>query len=205
MRVAAALSAALAAQELALFFEQPRTHAARAELARTLPVCGWVGEAQEASCEGSDDAACDDERHGPPVVRLLGADGSSRGFETTLTASAERSRTVDTAAARRLLRVRAPESAMPGLNWAVGLDALRVLEWADEERLDWLLSVQADELEDLIERIQCGVHGSRFQSSSRGARRGAPDGCVTGAQFQLELLPERGALAPPASSHVPAQ
>ena len=147
MRVAAALSAALAAQELALFFEQPRTHAARAELARTLPVCGWVlSEAQEASCEGSDDAACDDERHGPPVVRLLGADGSSRGFETTLTASAERSRTVDTAAARRLLRVRAPESAMPGLNWAVGLDALRVLEWADEERLDWLLSVQAAEL-----------------------------------------------------------
>ena len=148
MRVAAALSAALAAQELALFFEQPRTHAARAELARTLPVCGWVlSEAQEASCEGSDDdTACDDERHGPPVVRLLGADGSSRGFETTLTASAERSRTVDTAAARRLLRVRAPESAMPGLNWAVGLDALRVLEWADEERLDWLLSVQAAEL-----------------------------------------------------------
>ena len=49
-RVAAALSAALAAQELALFFEQPRTHAARAELARTLPVCGWVlSEAQEAS------------------------------------------------------------------------------------------------------------------------------------------------------------
>ena len=144
MRVAAALSAALAAQELALFFEQPRTHAARAELARTLPVCGWVlSEAQEASCEGSDDAACDDERHGPPVVRLLGADGSSRGFETTLTASAGRSRTVNTAAARRLLRVRAPESAMPGLNWAVGLDALRVLEWADEERLDWLLSVQA--------------------------------------------------------------
>ena len=147
MRVAAALSAALAAQELALFFEQPRTHAARAELARTLPVCGWVlSEAQEASCEGSDDAMCDDERHGPPVVRLLGADGSSRGFETTLTASAERSRTVDTAAARRLLRVRAPESAMPGLNWAVGLDALRVLQWADEERLDWLLSVQAAEL-----------------------------------------------------------
>ena len=107
MRVAAALSAALAAQELALFFEQPRTHAARAELARTLPVCGWVlGEAQEASCEGSDDAVCGDERHGPPVVRLLSAHGSSRGFETTLTASAERSRTVDTAAARRLLRVR---------------------------------------------------------------------------------------------------
>ena len=103
------------------------------------PLCVW----KQASCEGSDDAACDDERHGPPVVRLLGADGSSRGFETTLTASAERSRTVDTAAARRLLRVRAPESAMPGLNWAVGLDALRVLEWADEERLDWLLSVQA--------------------------------------------------------------
>ena len=167
MRVAAALSAALAAQELALFFEQPRTHAARAELARTLPVCGWVlgeaqeascegsddavcgwvlGEAQEASCEGSDDAVCGDERHGPPVVRLLSAHGSSRGFETTLTASAERSRTVDTAAARRLLRVRAAESAMPGLNWAVGLDALRVLEWADEERLDWLLSVQAAEL-----------------------------------------------------------
>ena len=146
MRVAAALSAALAAQELALFFEQPRTHAARAELARTLPVCGWVLSEAQASCEGSDDAACDDERHGPLVVRLLGADGSSRGFETTLTASAERSRTVDTAAARRLLRVRAPESAMPGLNWAVGLDALRVLEWADEERLDWLLSVQAAEL-----------------------------------------------------------
>ena len=31
-----------------------------------------------------------------------------------------------TAAARRLLRVGAPESAMPGLNWAVGLEALRV-------------------------------------------------------------------------------
>ena len=53
---------------------------------------------------------------------------------------------------------------MPGLNWAVGLDALRVLEWADEERLDWLLSVEADELEDIRERIECGVHGSRFQA-----------------------------------------
>ena len=56
------------------------------------------------------------------------------------------------------------ESAMPGLNWAVGLDALRVLEWADEERLDWLLSVEADELDDIMERIKCGVHGSRFQA-----------------------------------------
>jgi len=108
MRIAAALSAALAAQELALFFEQPRTHVARAELARTLPVCGWfLSEAQEVSSEDSDDASCVDKRHGPPVVRLLSAHGSSRGFETTLTASAERTRTVDTAAARRLLRVRA--------------------------------------------------------------------------------------------------
>ena len=56
---------------------------------------------------------------------------------------------------------------MPGLNWAVGLDALRVLEWADEERLDWLLSVEADELYDIMERIKCGVHGSRFQAWCR--------------------------------------
>jgi len=53
---------------------------------------------------------------------------------------------------------------MPGLNWAVGLDALRVLEWADEEQLDWILSVEADELDDIMERIKCGVHGSRFQA-----------------------------------------
>ena len=53
---------------------------------------------------------------------------------------------------------------MPGLNWAVGLDALRVLEWADEEQLDWILSVEADELDDIMERIKCGVHGSCFQA-----------------------------------------
>ena len=114
MRVAAALSAALASQELALFFEQPRTHAARAELARTLPVCGWVLSEAQTSCEDSDDASCGDERHGPPMVRLLSTQGSSRGFETTLTASAERTRTVDAAAARRLLRVRAAASQHVG-------------------------------------------------------------------------------------------
>ena len=75
---------------------------------------------------------------------------------------------------------------MPGLNWAVGLDALRVLEWADEERLDWLLSVEADELDDIMERIKCGVHGSRF------ARRDD-----SSSQFGVQLLPECEALVLP--------
>ena len=66
------------------------------------------------------------------------------------------------------------ESAMPGLNWAVGLDALRVLEWADEERLDWLLSVEADEIDDIMERIKCGVHGSRFQACTASTLHTAP-------------------------------
>ena len=110
MRVATALGAALAAQELLFFFEQPQTHATRAELSRAFSVCGWVlSESQEASTY--DECAGCDELRGPPVVRLLSANGKP---SLGLRASAERARTIDATAARRLLRVRAAERQLVG-------------------------------------------------------------------------------------------
>ena len=65
---------------------------------------------------------------------------------------------------RMLLRVVAPESATPGLNWALGLDALRVLEaQRGAHTLDWLLSIDAEDEEDMRERIACGVQGESFR------------------------------------------
>ena len=72
-------------------------------------------------------------------------------------------RTFHLSSERRLLRVVAPEQAMPGVNWAVGLDGLRVLEATTPSRLDWLLSIDAEEEEDFVERIQCGVRGEAFR------------------------------------------
>lgn len=60
------------------------------------------------------------------------------------------------------------ESATPGLNWALGLDALRVLEAAPSAHtLDWLVSIDADEEEDMRERIECGVQGEAFRRDRR--------------------------------------
>ena len=47
---------------------------------------------------------------------------------------------------RRLLRVTAPENAQPGLNWALGFDAVRVLEARTASGgIDWLLSIDDDD------------------------------------------------------------
>ena len=53
-------------------------------------------------------------------------------------------------AERALLRIVAPDSATPGLNWALGLDALRVLEARTPNGdLDWLVSVDAEDVGDI--------------------------------------------------------
>ena len=67
-------------------------------------------------------------------------------------------------AERTLLRIVAAETAVPGLNWALGLDALRVLE-ADRgpDTVDWLVSIDADDEDDIRERIECGVQGESFR------------------------------------------
>jgi hypothetical protein len=67
---------------------------------------------------------------------------------------------------RRLLRVTAPENAQPGLNWALGFDAVRVLEARTASGgIDWLLSIDDDDEdeEDLRERILCGVNGESLR------------------------------------------
>ena len=96
-----------------------------------------------------------------PVVRVLAADG-----ECSSSSDAEPQLQGD----RTLLRVRAPESATPGLNWALGYDATRVLEAAcDRSCLDWLLCIAADEEEDIRERIVCGIQGEAFRQNSQSA------------------------------------
>ena len=58
---------------------------------------------------------------------------------------------------------------MPGLNWAIGLDGLRVLEATPAvapgvaPMLDWLISIDAEEEEDMIDRMECGVQGEHFR------------------------------------------
>ena len=67
---------------------------------------------------------------------------------------------------RRLLRVTAPENAQPGLNWALGFDAARILEARTPSGgIDWLLSIDDDDEdeEDLRERILCGVNGESLR------------------------------------------
>ena len=70
-----------------------------------------------------------------------------------------------------LIRVVADEGATPGLNWALGMDAsrvcesLRVSEPGAQPLLDWLLTIPADEEDDLRERISCGVLGEAFRKS----------------------------------------
>ena len=139
MCIAQALAAAAAARQLALFLEPPATAPERAELCARFDIAGWVLREEEESVEWLDDG----EEEAPPVVRLLSAHGSS---SMVVHASPDRNRQLDASVPRRLLRVGAPESATPGLNWALGLDAARVLE-CNGERLDWLLSIEADELE----------------------------------------------------------
>lgn len=68
---------------------------------------------------------------------------------------------------RQLLRILAPESAVPGLNWGLGFDALRVLEAERDGGIDWLVSIDATEEEDILERIACGVQGESFRRDRR--------------------------------------
>lgn len=192
MRVASAVSAAIAAHALALFIEPPKTGYERAQLLQSLPIAGWVvDEAPIAASQWT----TNDDGTAVPVVRLMPTHGSS---SIEVHASQDRSRMLDSDAPRRLLRVSAPESATPGLNWALGLDALRVLETASEDRgrLDWLLSVEAAEIDDIRESIACGVHGSIFQRREALALRGAEATDTVGAAapacpaLDIQLLPE---------------
>ena len=179
--LASALAAAAAARQLLLFLEPARTVTERAELCSSFDVTGWMlREEEHTSGEWSGDEA------GPPLVRILSAEGRSAGC-STIHASPERTRRLDASVPRRLLRVSAPESAVPGLNWALGLDAARVLECSDGECLDWLLSVEADELDDIVDRVACGVHGSHFQT--RGAVRGTAVAAAPSRAAALRVQP----------------
>ena len=105
-----------------------------------------------------------------PTVRLLSASGScecsydilQREEDNMLVASAPSthgpgrggSRPLVLSPDRTLLRLRAPESATPGVNWALGLDALRILEYGNSDVIDWLVSVDAEDEADMRERIE---------------------------------------------------
>ena len=69
---------------------------------------------------------------------------------------------------RLLLRIQAPESAVPSVNSALQLDALRVLESSTAGGIDWLVSLDEEEEEEVVERLECGVQGEAFR---RGERR----------------------------------
>lgn len=165
----------LAAPGLALFFglpPGPRAPQKLDRLAATLNVSGWVLDGEADSAGSVHLAACDE-----PTVQLMPADGAceveydvrrtSDGRLAATIPSGHGSRLVqhlELAEERRLLRIVAPESAVPGLNWALGFDALRVLEaQRGPEVVDWLVSVDADDEEDMRERIECGVQGEAFR------------------------------------------
>lgn len=194
MRVTSAVTAAIAAHSLALFLEPPPTSCERAQLLQSLPgIAGWVVDEPDAASQWLIGDALGDARSAP-VVRLMPTHGSS---SVDLHASQDRNRGLDSDAPRLLLRVSAPEGATPGLNWALGLDAVRVLEAASDgrERLDWLLSVEAADVDDIRESIECGVHGSIFQQRGTLTLRGAEAAEAVQAAsappaLHVQLLPE---------------
>jgi len=57
---------------------------------------------------------------------------------------------------RLLLRIQAPESAVPSVNSALQLDALRVLESSTAGGIDWLVSLDEEEEEEVVERLERG-------------------------------------------------
>jgi hypothetical protein len=151
------IAAALEAPGLALLLAAPPQAAALAVLSHTLSPDGWVLD----ELSGVQDAAGQVLRSTrEPLVRLIATDGVSSPTEPQLPAVSERC----------LLRVRGPENAMPGINWALGFDATRVLEQCSRPgagHLDWLITIEADEEEDIRERIACGVSGEAFRRDRR--------------------------------------
>jgi len=135
---------------------------------------GWV----------SDDNDAGDRSTARPLVKLLAAGGSCecayaiRADGDDYIAQAPPShgpssggpRSFKLSCDRRLLRIVAPESATPGLNWALGLDALRILEarrGSQSIEIDWLISIDKDDEEDICERMECGVRGEFFRRQDR--------------------------------------
>lgn len=147
------LAEALASPPLTLLIERPSGFANAPQLdaaAAALGASGWCTEAAEEHPRGL----------ALPSVLLFG-EGCS---DDRLRDRHGEGEAVDLAGRRCLLRATGPESATPGLNWALGYDAVRVLEVSAEgSRLDWLLSVDEEELEDIRERIECGVTGEAFR------------------------------------------
>jgi len=89
-----------------------------------------------------------------------------------------------------LLRVRAPENATPGLNWALGLDATRIFEaTANRQQLDWLIAIEVAEEEDIRERIECGVSGEAFRRDRRAESALTVETVQSGPRSTL-VLPE---------------
>ena len=109
---------------------------------------------------------------GRATVRLLGAGGRCECVRANRGAGPRRAVPPASGERRVLLRLTAAESATPGLNWALGFDCKRVLEEVDEAAgtLRWLISVDADEEEDMLERIACGVQGEAFRRDGRPQR-----------------------------------
>ena len=71
---------------------------------------------------------------------------------------------------RQLLRVVAPENATPAINMALGLDALRVLEATRGPfELDWLLSVDEEDADEIVENITNAVQGEALRRDRRAS------------------------------------
>ena len=174
MRVdlSASLTSLVAVPGLSLFFP---ASAQRSSISG-LDVAGWfVDESEPASvnlnecvdrcvtlfpADGECECAYDVRRVGGG--RLAAPAPSSHG------PSSGGPRTIHLREERRLLRITAPESAAPGLHWGLGLDALRILESQrrtpqGEPAIDWLISIDAEEEEDILERVECGVQGESFR------------------------------------------
>ena len=134
--------------------------------------------------EDSDSSAAAATSLSMPTVQLFPTNGKCEcsldvriQHDGTLKAAAPRGqgsshvRSFQFSADRVMLRIIAPESATPALNWALGFDALRVLESRRPSTsigrgagsLDWLVSVDAEEEEDMRERIECGIQGEAFR------------------------------------------
>lgn len=115
-------------------------------------------------------------------------------------------RTIQISAERVLLRIQAPERAMPGLNWAIGLDGLRVLEAAEmpplpsseKAAIDWLISVDAEDCEDVVDRCECGVRGEDFRL------RGASSSSDNSELLRIEQIASGTTLVLPEACRVAA-
>ncbi len=214
-------SAALAAPGLSLFVEPPPRTAGVEVLQllhRALPGHGWLLD--EEAPQMHPPLSPDDDR---PEVRLMAASGRCEcAFETVRSASTGQlsfvaplghgatsayaeggRRLIPLSDQRVLLRIVAPEEAQPGLNWALGVEALRVLECTPSRHaIDWLVSVDEEEVDDVVEKIQCGVQGESYRRHGTGQPLAVQRVCCGGGSALV--LPECCRVAAATDGALPA-